>query len=466
MDILRLSSGFKDTVFGSQCDDDFSDRLNYRYTVALLTFFSVILTTRQYSSEVIRCWVPAHFKPSYEAYVSQICWVQNTYHIPHNEQIPKTEIEREKSEIKYYQWVSFVLLFQAFMFYVPRIFWGTFSSRCGLNIADLIQAADKYKAVDQFDKRHEFMNYMVKSIDQLIDDQRRMERKTTRLSRLLNIIIPCSSRYNGNYIIMLYLITKIIYIFNTVFQVYLIGGFLGENFMWFGYNFLSSILKGNGWTVSNSEYFPKVTLCDFMIREIGNLNKSHRYTVQCVLPINLFNQQIFTVIWFWYCIVLAWNITHLFVWIKKAHPNKAKKFLKQRTNLFNENVKQKLVPKRFEHFLMKYLEADGIFILRLIGNNVSDYVATDLIENLWCQHDEKYGALFPSEPHKAIKKCSFRHREEPKAHDPVRKVDRLTSVNPEMEMHAENRKANMFFPSNLRKNPSTEALTKIEEFPV
>jgi len=28
-----------------------------------------------------------------------------------------------------------------------------------------------------------------------------------------------------------------------------------------------------------------------MIREIGNPGKSHRYTVQCVLPINLFNQQ-------------------------------------------------------------------------------------------------------------------------------------------------------------------------------
>ena len=62
MDILKISSRLNQNVFGEKTDDDFSDRLNYRYTVALLVFFSVILTTRQYSSEVIRCWTPAHFK--------------------------------------------------------------------------------------------------------------------------------------------------------------------------------------------------------------------------------------------------------------------------------------------------------------------------------------------------------------------------------------------------------------------
>ncbi len=53
MDILKLTSGLSNDVFGAKSDDDFSDRLNYRYTVALLMFFTLILTTRQYSSEVI-----------------------------------------------------------------------------------------------------------------------------------------------------------------------------------------------------------------------------------------------------------------------------------------------------------------------------------------------------------------------------------------------------------------------------
>ena len=37
---------------GSNTDDEFSDRINYRYTVGLLMFFTVTLSTRQYTSEV------------------------------------------------------------------------------------------------------------------------------------------------------------------------------------------------------------------------------------------------------------------------------------------------------------------------------------------------------------------------------------------------------------------------------
>ncbi len=155
-----------------------------------------------------------------------------------------------------------------------------------------------------------------------------------------------------------------------------------------------------------------MTLCDFMIREIGNPNKSHRYTVQCVLPINLFNQQIFTAIWFWYLIVLCWNVVNFVNWLKKTFPNNAKNFIKRRTNLFNELVNLKKVPHRFDHFIQKYLEADGIFIVRMIGNNTSDYVATDLIHQLWCQHDDHYGHMFPNEPHQSCNTCKFKHKHE------------------------------------------------------
>ncbi len=48
-------------------------------------------------------------------------------------------------------------------------------------------------------------------------------------------------------------------------------------------------------------------------------------------------------------------------------------------------------------------------MLRMIANNTSDYVATDLIHHLWCQHDEKYGYLFLDEPHQSKTPCLFKH---------------------------------------------------------
>lgn len=57
-----------------------------------------------------------------------------------NQSIPKSEIDRSKNEIKYYQWVSFVLLAQALFFYFPRIIWRVLSIKAGLNIGDLVSS--------------------------------------------------------------------------------------------------------------------------------------------------------------------------------------------------------------------------------------------------------------------------------------------------------------------------------------
>ena len=150
-------------------------------------------------------------------------------------------------------------------------------------------------------------------------------------------------------------------------------------------------------------------MCDFKIREVGNPNKSHRYTVQCVLPINLFNQQAFTFIWLWYIIVLVWNIVQLGVWFQKSLPLKSKKWISKRIFLMSKTLKNR--KERLEHFLEHYLEPDGIFMIRMIANNTSDYVATDVIHNLWCQHAEKYDRLFPDEPHTTDEDtvCTFEH---------------------------------------------------------
>ena len=48
--------------------------------------------------------------------------------------------------------------------------------------------------------------------------------------------------------------------------------------------------------------------------------------------------------------------------------------------MINQSIKVK--QNRLKHFLDIYLEQDGIFMIRMIANNTSDYVATDLIHHL------------------------------------------------------------------------------------
>lgn len=147
-----------------------------------------------------------------------------------------------------------------------------------------------------------------------------------------------------------------------------------------------------------------------MIREVGNPNKSHKYTVQCVLPINLFNQQIFTAIWFWYLLVLFWNIAEMIVWIRRSVPAKANKWIERRVSLITQSAT--IGKHRLAHFIETYLEPDGIFMIRMIANNTSDFVATDLVHNLWCQHADNYDRNFLDEPHNILDvPCQFEHKE-------------------------------------------------------
>ena len=102
------------------------------------------------------------------------------------------------------------------------------------------------------------MNYLVKNIDQYVDDRRRYDgmRTNNRLSKLLRILFPCFGRFLGTYIGVLYLIVKLIYILNNIFQVFFISMLLENDFWLFGFTFLYNIFKGESWIVSSSKYFP------------------------------------------------------------------------------------------------------------------------------------------------------------------------------------------------------------------
>ena len=104
-------------------DDDFSDRLSYWYTTAVLVFFSVIVTSKQFVGDAINCWVPAHFTSNHEEYANNFCWVRNTYYQPFDEFVPPLARDRDRSMVHYYQWVPIILLVQALLFHLPIDLW-------------------------------------------------------------------------------------------------------------------------------------------------------------------------------------------------------------------------------------------------------------------------------------------------------------------------------------------------------
>ncbi len=56
MDIHSLMGRASTMMSGKRNDDSMSDRLNYRYTVAILVIFAIINMNRLYTDQ-IKCWV-------------------------------------------------------------------------------------------------------------------------------------------------------------------------------------------------------------------------------------------------------------------------------------------------------------------------------------------------------------------------------------------------------------------------
>jgi innexin len=283
MDIIESLRNLSVSKRRSLKDDDFFvDRLHHRYTVAALVLFCVVVTTNQYAGEPITCWVPAQFTGSFEAYTNRLCWLQNTYYIDEDNDIPDKSEIRYKDMLKYYQWIHLIILVQAMVFLIPRIIWRTLNDKCGIEIVNYVDAAQKYETVDSFRDRANIMEFLSSHITTFIrvrspkkvgntwKDKMRYASKQTA-----SWIFFWTNKRFGNYLIILYMLCKILYCVNVFGQLFLMTKILGiENYHSFGLEMLMRMSKGVD--MIKNEYFPKVTHCDFKVRELGT---DHQYTV-------------------------------------------------------------------------------------------------------------------------------------------------------------------------------------------
>jgi hypothetical protein len=197
----------------------------------------------------------------------------------------------------------------------------------------------------------------------------------------------------GNFILVLFIFVKILYVINSVSQLFLLNQFLGNDYLILGIEILTKVWNGDDWSQINR--FPRVTLCDFRIREVGIV---HRYTVQCVLSINLFNEKIFIFLWYWFCFISVFNIIDLIMWSYSLIINSHERYLyiKRRLMFLNTPSSLQNAPqhqktpllnyknkKMFRKFVNNYLKEDGVLVLRLMSRNAHDLIVTEVISKLY-----------------------------------------------------------------------------------
>lgn len=334
--------------------------------------------------EAISCWSPAQFTGSHVEYTNYICWISNTYYLPWKERVPGPN-DLKKTHISYYQWVPFILLLQALMFYTPSILWHSMSIKTGFDISTMIKFINNVEHLNP-EIREKRLRFLAKHMDKaLLVEKEIGTGAIARFSKFFEkfFCILCSRR-QGNYLLIGYLFTKILFIGNVVVQLFLLNKFLGNDYSLFGIEVVNNLLNNPNPSREGgfeSPRFPRVTMCHFQIRFLGD--NIHDYVVQCALPINLFNEKIFIFIWFWLIYVAVASIYGLLVWLWYSLPLNRVNFLKKYLKLMDRINREKFDKKLFNLFEEKYLRHDGVLVLRLIGKNSNQVIMGEVMSVLW-----------------------------------------------------------------------------------
>ncbi|PAV82645.1 hypothetical protein WR25_10337 [Diploscapter pachys] len=311
-----------------------------------------------YVGAPIQCWMPTEFKGGWEQYAEDYCFIQNTFFIPFEEDIPNEDSDRIKAEIGYYQWVPIVLALQAIMFYMPRLDLTTAMTNVKKIMAAPSGSEDRKNELDELSL---YLNECLEFGEQ--------QRTPVRLFCFR------FGRGLGSYMTSLYLLVKGLYVINILIQFYIFNRFLGSSYTFWGIQTFVDLYNGREWM--DSGVFPRVTLCDFKVRRLGNI---HHYTVQCVLMINMLNEKIYLFLWFWFLFVEVVTVinffyTLLYMSLTQLREKSTYQWLKQ---IVNDEDKQTV-----KDFCHQALGPDGVLTLRFIESHAGGIVVRDVATEMF-----------------------------------------------------------------------------------
>jgi hypothetical protein len=275
--MFQLFGSLKQFIKPQSCIiDNHIFRLHYKATALILIGFSLMVTARQYFGDPIDCISRDDIPPNL---LDTYCWIHTTFSIENawkkrvGDEVPYPGVDKTTPNEKrvyhaYYQWVCFVLFFQAILFYVPRYLW---------------------KAVEGG-----LLKNLVLGLDAPIlrEDQKESSRSllVEYLYRNLN---------NHNTLFLSYAITEVLNLLNVILQMFLMDRFLGGQFTNYGWEVIN--FSEWDWTVRYDpmiKVFPRLTKCTF--HRYGSSGDVQKHDAMCILPINIVNEKVYIFLWFWF----------------------------------------------------------------------------------------------------------------------------------------------------------------------
>lgn len=339
-------------------------RLHYRASFIVMIMASILVTSKQYIGDPIDCMADSIDGGIMDVY----CWIHSTFSVPArmggttgvnhvNPGAGPPDLSGDPVQHhKYYQWVVFVLTFQAMMFYAPRVIWK--SSEGGVMKMLTGGLNDVFAYLDT-DNRKDGVEKIAKYWDQDV--------------------------HRGKYFLK-FTICEILNFVNVVGQIYLTDRFLGNQFTKFGLEVITQTdvdmtLRGD----TINKVFPKIAKCSF--HKYGPTGSIETHDALCVLPLNIINEKIYVFLWFWFVFVgaitglwIVYRLLTMFVFnlrVSNIHHHCAGLVPKHKISSILSNPDHSFLQKLGDYLLLHFIAKN---LSPLILKDVLDAITPELAD--------------------------------------------------------------------------------------
>jgi len=265
------------------CIDNHVFRLHYRGTVIIFLAAIALITSGQYIGNPIHCMSDSVDSGIMNSY----CWLHSTYSVDSRYEGtegqnyamkgvgPDSKENAGHTYHRFYQWVGFMFVLQAGMFYFPRLLWkaaeGGVMKLLTSGLTDIGSFMNKSTRRDGVELIAKYFN----------------QKQTKR----------------GTYFLKFFA-CELLNFANVVGQIFFTDMFLGYQFQQFGRDVLSQIEEPiNVRDDPLNRVFPKVAKCTF--QKFGPSGSLQKHDALCVLPLNIINEKIYVFLYLWFVFLAA-----------------------------------------------------------------------------------------------------------------------------------------------------------------
>jgi len=346
MDLLSAAQEFSVLRGKSDSSIDATDRLTSKFIIIGLVVILVLVTNDAMTGSQIDCHPTDELSSSDQSsFIIYYCWVNNTRSV-----LPgyPSHDTNHSHYITYYQWSTFIIIALIVIYLIPWVIYRSMLKHYDVSLSRLAAIASNYNISSNENTKGKAISDMAAHINSYLASN------------------PSANKYA-----CLYLFIKFLNIATNIFAMVFLSLIFGPGYFLFFFTFMYKLIVQNS---IKSQIFPVEVYCDFELYVQSTNRDPSRYTMPCLLPVNLFLIFIFAFVNIIQIIVLIFSAINLFLSIGKISYRGRKTFLK---NILRGSPHYSTIKE-----LLEYLGSDGVLFIILLEANCSLPVILEVVNKL------------------------------------------------------------------------------------